>query len=255
MNLASKAVLSAILLLCVGGAGWWAWKAERDGVFEIMFSGETKAVPDADRYGVLVADLQRWREDLRKAHSQARTAGEREAVERDAKVILELMMPEMMECWVGTPYDFNGTAEKPGSDRVACGYYVSTVIRDAGFRVDRYKLAQQPSENIMRTFLPADGCVLKVGEDFDSYADWVEGRGEGVYLIGMDTHVGFIVNRADGMHFFHSSGWKKRGVVEESRKTAGALKHSNWRMLGGLTADTGVIRTWLKGEKVKVRVH
>jgi hypothetical protein len=160
-----------------------------------------------------------------------------------------------MQCWIGTPYDFNGTAEKPGGGKVACGYFVSTVIRDAGFRVDRYKLAQQPSENIMRTFLRGDVCKLKVGEDFEKYADWVESLDNGVYLIGMDTHVGFIVNRTDGMRFYHSSGWKKRGVVEESRKKAGALRSSNWRMLGGLTADSGVIRTWLKGDKVRVRVQ
>jgi hypothetical protein len=255
VKFALKAVLCAVLLLAIGGGGWWVWKANRDGVFEILLSREANAVPDAERYEVLVSELERWRGDLKAAHAKARTAEEKAAVEHDARVILELVMPEMMQCWLGTPYDFNGTAEKPGGGKVACGYYVSTVIRDAGFRVNRYKLAQQPSENIMRTFLKGDGCKLKVGEDYDRYVDWVEDQEPGVYLIGMDTHVGFIVNRADGMHFFHSSGWKKRGVVEEPRKKAGALRHSNWRMLGGLTTDTGVIRTWLAGEKVKVRVQ
>jgi hypothetical protein len=255
VKFALKAVLSAVLLLAIGGGGWWVWKANRDGVFEILLSREAKVVPDAERYEVLVSELERWRGDLKAAHAKARTAQEKAAVEHDARVILELVMPEMMQCWVGTPYDFNGTAEKPGAGKVACGYYVSTVIRDAGFRVNRYKLAQQPSENILRTFLDGDGCKLKVGEDYDRYADWVEGMEPGVYLVGMDTHVGFIVNRTDGMHFFHSSGWKKRGVVEEPRKKAGALRHSNWRMLGGLTMDPGVIQTWLAGEKVKVRVQ
>jgi len=248
-----KAVTAAVLLLALGGGGWWAWKSYGEEMFRIVIEREAKPEPDAERYATLVSELERWRGDLRKAHSKARTAEEKAAVEKDARVILELVMPEMMRCWLGTPYDFNGTAEKPGGGKVACGYFVSTVIRDAGFRVDRYKLAQQPSENILRTFLKSDGCLLKVGQDFESYAEWVEGMEPGVYLMGLDSHVGFIVNGAEGTRFYHSSGWQKRGVVNEAGNKAGVLRHSNWRMIGGLTANPEVIRTWLAGEKVKVR--
>lgn len=253
MKFLLKAAITAVLLLSLGVGGWWAWKTYGEGIFKIVIQSESKPEPDAERYATLVSDLERWRGDLRKAHAKARTAEEKAAVENDARVILEMVMPEMMRCWLGTPYDFNGTAEKPGDGKVACGYFVSTVIRDAGFRVDRYKLAQQPSENILRTFLKSEGCLLKVGEDFKSYSEWVEGMKPGVYLIGLDSHVGFIVNGADGTRFYHSSGWQKRGVVNEPGDKAGALKYSNWRMIGGLTSDPDVIRTWLSGVKVKVR--
>ena len=253
MKYSLKAATAAVLLLALGGGGWWAWKSYGEEMFRIVFEREAKPEPDAERYATLVSELERWRGDLRKAHAKARTAEERAAVEKDARVILELVMPEMMRCWLGTPYDFNGTAEKPGGGKVACGYFVSTVIRDAGFRVNRYKLAQQPSENILRTFLKSDGCLLKAGQDFESYTKWVEGMEPGVYLMGLDSHVGFIVNGAEGTRFYHSSGWQKRGVVNEAGNKAGALRHSNWRMIGGLTANPEVIRTWLDGEKVRVR--
>lgn len=253
MKFALKAVIAAVLLLALGGGGWWAWKSYGAGIFDIVIEREVGPQPDAERYATLVAELERWRGDLRKAYAKARTADEKAAVEKDARVILEMVMPEMMRCWLGTPYDFNGTAEKPGGGKVACGYFVSTVIRDAGFRVDRYKLAQQPSGNILHTFLKSEDCLLKVGQDFESYAKWVEGMEPGVYLIGLDSHVGFIVNGEDGTRFYHSSGWQKRGVVNEAGNKAGALKHSNWRMIGCLTADPEVIRTWLGGDKVKVR--
>jgi hypothetical protein len=248
-----KAVVAAILVFSLGAGGWWVWKFFGAGVFEIVIEREAKPEPDAGRYTTLVAELERWRGNLREAHAKARTAEEKAAVENDARVILELVMPEMMRCWLGTPYDFNGTADKPGGGKVACGYFVSTVIRDAGFRVDRYKLAQQPSGNILHTFLKREKCLLKVGQDFDSYAEWMEGMDPGVYLIGLDSHVGFIVIGADGARFFHSSRWQDRGVVDEAGRKAGALRHSNWRMIGGLTADPDVIRMWLGGEKVKVR--
>ena len=229
------------------------WHTEGDDAFSVVIRGEKPPQPDKERYAVLVSELDRWRVDLGGKYGKARTAEERKTIEHDARLILELIMPEMMRCWLGTPYDFNGTAEKPGEGKIACGYFVSTVIRDAGFRVNRYKLAQQPSENIMRTFLPSAACLLKVGKEYAAYADWVEAMPPGIYLVGLDTHVGFIVNKSDGMKFFHSSGSRPWAVVEEARENAGVLKRSNWRMIGGLSGDVGTIRTWLSGDKIKVR--
>lgn len=252
VKVALKVILGVVLLSAVGGFGWWVWRAEQRGVFEILITGEKRPEPDSERYEVLVEELKRWRETLHDDYRKAETADQRLAVEHDARLILELVLPEMMRCWLGTGYDFNGTAEKPGEGKIACGYFVSTVIRDAGFRVNRYKLAQQPSENIMRTFLDQDDCRLRVGVDFEEYADWVEKMEPGIYLVGLDTHVGFIVNRIDGIRFFHSSGARATGVVDESRDRANALRNSRWRMLGNLSGDPGVIRMWLRGEKIRV---
>ena len=36
-------------------------------------------------------------------YSKARTQEQKSVVEKDARVILEMMLPEMMRCWVGTP--------------------------------------------------------------------------------------------------------------------------------------------------------
>ena len=252
MRLAIKVIVGILVISTVGGFGWWMWRAERQGIFEVLSIREKRPVPDADRYEVLATELRRWRESLAEDYKKAKTPERRRVIERDARIIVEFMMPEMMRCWLGTGYDFNGTAEKPGQGKIACGYFVSTVLRDAGFRVNRYKLAQQPSQNILRSFLEGEDCLLKVGEEYETYADWVESLDEGIYLIGLDTHVGFIVNRSDGIRFLHSSGVRSAGVVEEDRDNAGAIKRSNWRMLGSFSGDSGVIRNWLLGKKVTV---
>ena len=241
------------MLSGMAATSWWVWKFEKVSRIEFSVLKKKKPSPDREKYEVLVGELKRWREELGKDYREARTKAEKQAVGNDARLILELVMPEMMRCWLGTPYDFNGTAEKPGEGKIACGYFVSTVIRDAGFKVNRYKLAQQPSANILHTFIPREDCFLEVGTEYPIYADNVEEMDDGIYLVGLDTHVGFIVNRSDGMKFIHSSGSRPWAVVEESRKNAGALQRSNWRMIGCLTGEPGVIRTWLAGDKVKVK--
>lgn len=224
----------------------WSWtRAVRSTVVP-------KPKPDPQRYAVLVSELQRWRVDLAKKHKQAKSPAERAAVEHDARIVLETTLPEMMRCWLGTPWDFNGTAAKPGGGRIACGYFVSTVLMDAGFKVDRYQLARQPSGNILRSFLQKDDCRLTVDQPYDQFAASMAAAEPGIYLLGLDTHVGFLVVKAGDYRMLHSSGCEPWCVVDEDRDHAWALRKSSWRMTGNLTADRGVIRRWLTAEKIVV---
>jgi hypothetical protein len=245
------------IVAIAGGAGWWfraplaeLWQATSGGAEHGL---PQKIQPDPKTYAVLTKDLERWRKDLSKRHAQAKTEDERAAVERDARVVLEHALPTMMRCWLGTPWDFNGTAKGPGAGKIACGYFVATVLKDAGFQVDRYQLAQQPSENILRSFLAKESCELSVGMEYQAFATQVEAREPGVYIVGLDSHVAFIVVGGEGFRFIHSSGSQPWRVVDEGRAEAAVLQRSKWRMLGNLTADPGVLRRWLKAEKIVVR--
>ncbi|MBC8125827.1 MAG: hypothetical protein H8M99_01585, partial [Gloeobacteraceae cyanobacterium ES-bin-144] len=117
-------LLLLALLIASGGTGWWfretlvAWMREITGAVDL---GLRKTLqPDPKTYAVLVSELERWRKDLSARHQQAKNEAERKAVEHDARVILETTLPEMMRCWLGTPWDFNGTASTPGGGRIAC---------------------------------------------------------------------------------------------------------------------------------------
>jgi len=251
-------ILVAVLAIGAAGGSGWFFRQEigswwQRSVAPVAMGGKPRPVPDRRSYTVLTDELQRWREELGNRYARSRTAAEREAVEHDARVVLEEALPAMMRCWLGTPWDFHGTAEGPGEGKIACGYFVSTVLRDAGFQVDRYKLAQQPSENILRTFLKREDCSLTVGEKYDTFADGLGRVSPGIYVVGLDTHVAFIVVAEGGFRFIHSSGSSPWCVVDESREEAEVLRRSNWRMLGNLSGDAGVVRTWLKGGKISVR--
>jgi hypothetical protein len=250
-------LISLLVLATAGGAAWWYREALvslwNPRIESSQMTPQSQARPDPDTYATLMTELARWRIELSERHSAARSDDQREAVERDARLVLEAALPAMMRCWLGTPWDFNGTASKPGEGQIACGYFVATVLKDAGFVVDRYKLAQQPSENILRSFLPQSSCSLAVGKDYSSFATDLDAREPGVYLVGLDTHVAFIIVEGDGFRFIHASGSRPWCVVDESQNEALVLKQSNWRMLGHLTADRTVLSRWLKQEKIAVR--
>lgn len=247
-----------IVLLAVAGGGAWHFRDRLAGLWRAgppaMVPAEVKPVPDPESYAVLVGDLKRWRGELAASYAATRDPEKRAEIERDARVLLELALPEMMRCWLGTPWDFHGTAAVPGGGKIACGYFVSTVLMDAGFKVDRYRLAKQPSENILRTFLSREDCELTVGLPYEEFADEAARLSPGVYVVGLDTHVAFLVVPEGGaFRFIHSSGSKPWCVVDESRENAEVLRKSKWRMLGNLTADAGVVRQWLSGKVIPVR--
>ncbi len=259
MRIVRRFALFLIAVLAVGAAGsaGWMWRREI-GVWYFQRSESVagkldRPEPDVATYSVLMGEMERWREDFSTRHARARTAAEREIVESDAKLFLEETLPAMMRCWLGTPWDFHGTADGPGKGKIACGYFVATVLRDAGFRVDRYKLAQQPSENIMRSFIGKEACSLTVGQPYDVFADGLATTSPGIYIVGLDTHVAFLVVEKSGFRFIHSSGSAPWCVVDEGRDNAAVLKKSKWRMLGNFTGDPGVVRSWLKGGRISVR--
>ena len=252
-----------LLALSVGTAGWlfredlraaWMWYgAWRAGKSNAEATESRDPRPDRETYDAMKRDLERWRLALQTRHKSARNPEERRAVERDARALLETVLPEMMRCWLGTPWDFNGTASGPGPEPVACGYFVSTVLLDAGFRLDRYRLAQQPSSRILTSLIPRETCRLLVDLPYERFVNEVEGMPSGVYLLGLDTHVAFLVVREGDFRFIHSSGSEPWRVVDEACAEAKVLRESRWRMLGNLTADEALLRKWLAKEEIRVR--
>ncbi len=244
----SWAVGTSTLILLVGALAW-LYRAELTCLTAKPPPSELTAppVPDPVTYAVLVDEIDYHRTKLANKYHAAETDVERKVVLQSAKNLLELTMPQMMSCWLGTPWDFNGTASSPGAGKVACGYFVSTVMRDAGFDVHRIRLAQQPSQNILRTFLPRNQLKITVAVNYNNYMQSMRKRPHGIYIIGLDRHVGFIVHNAAGLRFIHSGGATHR-VVNESESDAQSIRHSRYRVIGNLTANAELLRKWLLQE-------
>lgn len=248
-------LLGRLLLLTVLGgalACGWIFYPEIEGFLAGRLGEEEKAAergPDPEAYLVAIADLREHRGRLREAYLAAAPGPPQEAVLDNARSLLEAILPRLMECWLGTPWDFNGTAHQPGPDKVACGYFVSSLLQDAGFDVEWAPLAQQPSQNILRSFLPDEDLHIRVDADYDRFVDEVLGLGPGVHIVGLDRHVAFLVVTPEGsMRFIHSSGSSPWCVVDENRASAYTLQRSRYRVFGNLTANRDLLRKWLLDE-------
>ncbi len=152
---------------------------------------------------------------------------------------------ELIPAWEGTPWDFWGTTETPGVGHIACGYYVSTLLRDAGFDVERVKLAQQASEYIIMTLTPRDRIWRTSDATVQRSLAPLEEHGDGIYMVGLDYHVGLLV-RDQGETLFCDASYLSPTAVICQKPSEAFSYTSRYRVVGQLLTDP-MMEAWLEG--------
>jgi hypothetical protein len=185
-----------------------------------------------------------------------RAAGDDEAArapvrERAARLLLHRLRDDLLPAWNGTPWSFSGTAAAPGARPIACGYFVSTALEHAGLPVERRRLAQQAAEDIILTLVPESRVARFKRVPLDTFVSAVARRGDGLYLVGLDYHVGFLVVEGGQVYFHHASN-VSGAVVREPALTSTALARSSYRVVGKML-DASLVEAWLEGRLIPTR--
>lgn len=178
-------------------------------------------------------------------------AGEEKVHLEAARLLIrERLERDLIPSWYGTVWDYNGISETPREGLIACGYFVSTLLRDVGYSLERYKLAQQASLNIVKSLSPKGHRWDWSGIEPDGLADRMKEKAEGFYVVGLDNHVGFMLVDGEGESWFlHSSYLDPGTVVREKVRESAALELSNRYVVGYLESDW-LLKKWLKKEKI-----
>jgi len=161
---------------------------------------------------------------------------------------------QLFDAWYGTKWDFNGTTEQPQSGKIACGYFISTILRDVGFKVERVKLARQASEKIVRSLAPESQIKRFSKTSLKQFVTALKNMGNGLYVVGLDTHVGFLWVDGSTVSFVHASRLGDRGVVKEPALKSPTLKRSKYRIIGKILADDALIEHWLLYKDIKTQL-
>jgi hypothetical protein len=160
------------------------------------------------------------------------------------KIVLKVIAEDLFPAWMGTPWDFNGVTQKPREGMIACGYFVTTILRDAGFAVERARLAQQASLNIIKSICPAAEIRDYGGIDVPELVRRMAKLPQGLYVVGLDIHTGFIANGPNSVDFIHASYGNPSVVVHEVALKSKVLAQSKRFVLGRVDNDD-FLRKWL----------
>jgi hypothetical protein len=179
---------------------------------------------------------------------QLATEGVKDSTIIQAKSFLyQQLTQHIWPAWYGTDWDFNGISNEPGKGEIACGYFVSTTLKHAGFRLNRYRLAQQAASEICKALAPE---MLRFNslESLQKHLD--AQSGEHLYVLGLDYHVGFIQQRDSMYSFTHSSYYDPVQVVDEKFDRSAALQYSSVYVLASLCGEDDLVKKWLSGRQV-----
>lgn len=217
-------------------------------------SNPTPSPVDARDYSTLRRKLDHERTALWTAYRRAKTVSERETIlNRARESMVSSVHRDVFPNWYGTQWDFYGTTETPGKGQIACGYFVTTVLRDVGLKVERNRLAQQASENIILSLTNNSHTKRFRQVPINTFVDSIRRWGTGLYVVGLDNHVGFILNDSGDVYFIHSSYADPFSVVKERASESSILSASRYRVLGNLSEDDELILKWLEGDRFVTR--
>lgn len=208
----------------------------------------TNALPD---YDSLRTTIEEKRVAYHNQYEHANDSAGRLAVIKNARgYITGQLLNGLLPQWYGTPWAFEGTTTLPRNGQIACGYFVTTVLQHAGFNLPRVKWACVPSETLIKAITDKRNIKHYINTEAANVEAGIKASGPGIYIVGLDMHVGFIVNTGSEISFVHSNYYEPAtGVMSQPLNSINPLRDSNYRVVGKILNDE-MVRRWIMGERL-----
>ncbi len=210
---------------------------------------ETVARIEADRRAL----FEKWST----ANAEGRAAVRDEARDYFVGAITREIFPE----WMGTPWTMAGMQEGLRPDAsvpgerghgVSCSWFVVSALRNAGLRfAGPSRFAGTIAVHLEHSVAPG-----QIKRFWNTTPDQLERKlvalGPGLWVIGLNCHIGFVHVTSDHAWFVHSSYVEPYAVVREAVSTSEAIALSEDRgyVLAPLFRDRRLVEHWLSGRPV-----
>lgn len=212
--------------------------------FFILFVSNFLFCQDYENLKTKINNLQ---EEISTQYENADSIKKIAIIDSTKNILINILRSEIFPFWYGTKWDFNGTSEVPKEGTIACGYFVTTTLRDLGFEINRYKYAQMASESMI---LKLSSNVKRFSNaEINEIKSYFEKQNNGIFIAGLDSHTGFIVKTKDGLSFVHSILYQEiDGVVSQELIANNIFSVSQYKVIGEIFQEE-MILNWLTGAK------
>jgi hypothetical protein len=162
------------------------------------------------------------------------------------------LVDKIIPHWYGTPWSFGGHTDIPNQGKIACGYFISTTLRDMGINLNRYKLAQKSPIDEAK-MISCGSVISTVVQDIPEKAfEEIDGlTQEGLYFIGFDEgHVGYLLKRKGELLLIHSNYLAPISVCMETLKESRVFKRFSKFHLVAISHNDTLLQRWLDNSTV-----
>lgn len=206
------------------------------------------------QYDSLKQDNEERRQWFKRVYTQDSESRKKERLLEARNYMFRVMRKEVFPRWKDTKWDFNGTTTSPQTGKIACGYFVTTTLYQMGFKIERARLAQQAASKIIATLCDPSSLKIIGHNQHDKLLKHLEKQKNGLYIIGLDNHVGFILKEPGGTWMVHSTSYPHGKVVKEDVKTSPNLKRSKSYYIADLLGNEAILKKWINGESIPTKL-
>ncbi len=206
---------------------------------------------------VLKADTNKSYAALREEINKIKSSIDTTKITADSLSVLftDILLNRIIPYWYGTKWSFDGHTSIPKQGRIACGYFVSTTLKDVGLNINRYKLAQQsPGDEAKTINLGKPVLVIKDSLKEARISELNKIMKEGIYFIGFDRyHVGYILKRHGEVFLIHSNYLNPEvGVEIEPIENSMVFSSYPTIYVAEISTNKRLLKKWLINEKIEV---
>lgn len=218
------------------------------------------------RYDRLLLHNKRLRRCLYRRWRKSRGKRRKRALRQSEEIARWVLERAVLPLWLGTRWDFYGTATKPHQKRIACGYFLVHALLSVGFLFPEtfwyrsrkrgpmkiYEFAKQSAFGMARLMSSRALTVVQSRRPVSALISAARRLGPGLFVLGLDNHVGLVLYDGKNAYFWHAAFeepkvWVKRERLEQ----AGVVRASQLKMLAKLSPKR--IRGWLQRASVRVK--
>lgn len=158
------------------------------------------------------------------------------------------LVNEVLPHWYGTPWSFGGHTEVPNQGKIACGYFISTTLRDMGIKLNRYTLAQKSPIDEAKMISCGSDILSVVQETPEKAFEEIDRlTQEGLYFIGFDEgHVGYLLKRGGELLLIHSNYFSPVSVCMEKLEESRVFNRFTSFHLVDISHNEALIQRWLE---------
>lgn len=155
-----------------------------------------------------------------------------------------LLLNDIVPYWYGTVWAFEGHTAQPNDGEIACGYFVSTTLRDMGLKLNRYDLAKKAGAHEAQSIaIDQNNLSIYKNKDYSNQPEFLEKLDEGIYFVGLDNHVGYIYKKGAQTYFLHSNYVDGYVMIEYTQTSSAFL--SGLYYVTKITHNTVLMKSWL----------
>ena len=170
-----------------------------------------------------------------------------------SKMLYQDITHKILPYWNETEWDFNGVSYVPAQGNIACGYFVATILQQAGIVLNRQKMGQSSSRDLVYALCDTSTVKTFRKKNFVQFWDYLSQKAPmGLYIVGLDKHTGLISKEADRIVFIHSRKPRLGGVIFEDAGKSLTLQNSGIQVIGNVLDNQPLLHKWLENEDQKL---